>query len=272
MSEGGVLHGEAAALSSCRVSDRALLQSALQQIFRSDEEIMLGPFAVLARFHDEQENGDDGDYIPGNVVISSEQLLFWKDGPIGNFDLRVEAVCIDLHALTRDQESDRDDDNDDNPPSAVYLQISTSGDGHELHDCLVELTLRPLGETDEDIQRISQQLFNAITDLISLHPIDPYELDEAQTDNGGGGGNWFGDGPVMTNGSDVHDGPVMTYGCDVRDDDDLVTAAPHGAATDDERNAMLERLSNLLIVPAVLECDHHSSGQFDDADSDDELI
>ena len=140
---------------------------------------------------------------------------------------------------------------------------------------LFELTLRPISRDAALVHQTSLQLFQAITTLISLHPIDPNsELDAPDPECGG---MWFGgDEPIMmmTGGDENDDDSAHD---DSNDDDDLVIADPRVVvvttgceAAEDERDAMLQRLDNLLIVPPELEYDdQYCSGQFDDADDDD---
>ena len=100
-----VQRGEAAGLSSCRVQHEQ--DAALQQILDLDEEILLGPVSVQASF------GEDTAIVPGSVVITSGQLLFWQEAA-SDHDLRADAVSIDLHAMTST-------DDDDSP--AVYIHL-----------------------------------------------------------------------------------------------------------------------------------------------------
>jgi Regulator of volume decrease after cellular swelling len=276
MSDGTIWHGAGANLSSCRVADTLLRQSALEQSLHDREEtILLGPVPVLAQFkHNNQDDNEDDEpeFIPGSVVITSQQLLFWQDAAEEPFhDLRVDAVCIDLHALT--QTSNVDDGDADSPPTAIYIQMSNGGDDSEQTDGttdLIELTLRPDSEDDPaSLNDSLQRFFQAIATLISLNPIDPNELDEPT-----GAESFMLDGPIMS-ADPFHDDDDVD-----NDDDDLWIAPPSRVfagreATPEERDAMLERLDNLLIVPEELESNEPSyvngNGQFDDADSDTDI-
>jgi Regulator of volume decrease after cellular swelling len=280
MSDGTIWYGECANLSSFRVADASLRQSALEQSLHDREEtILLGPVPVLAQFKlDSQDDkyDDEPEFIPGSVVITSQQLLFWQDAteePL--HDLRVDAVCIDLHALTQSTTTSNVDGDDDpnSPPTAIYIQMSNGGDDSERPDGttdLFELTLRPDSEDDPaSLENSLQRMFQAIATLISLNPIDPNELDEPT-----GAESFMSDGPIMS--AD----PFDDVGDDDNHDDDLWIAPSSYVfsgreATPEERDVMLERLDNLLIVPEELESNEPSysndNGQFDDADSDTDL-
>ena len=334
MSRAGILRGEAAALSSCRVrllpavDDSA---AALEQIL-AEQDLLYGPVAVTALFpasgDPHVDENDNNHRVPGTLVVASKHLLFWADtsstavgAAASDYDLRVDAFSIDLHALTgvdninntQEEEGDNDDGDEEEresggaPPSAVYIQMS-SEDHHEDGDdengndsSLFELTVQPTasqqgdddnntengGQTDKAVERISRQLFEAISKMISLNPIDPNDQDEPPENDGGalfgeGGGPWitgegFSNDGMM--GSGMTPAQLMeweTHNNDDDDDDDLVFAAAASDAppTEDERNAMLERLDNLLIVPPEFEVHDDdgdaSTGQFDDADEDDD--
>jgi hypothetical protein len=106
----------------------------------SDEEYILwGPALVEVDFHDDDDENHRN--LPmGQLVITSQQLIFWMNAvnaditPVSTtntadstsesssflyeYDLRVDATCIDLHALTshhidhhRSNDNDDDDDN-----------------------------------------------------------------------------------------------------------------------------------------------------------------
>jgi hypothetical protein len=239
--EGCVFLGDAAGLSACRVgegsnsSSRELLQAALEQLLDGDREerILCGPLAAQATFIglDNEEEDDrkmEEEEVRGTVLVTSEVLLFWTaDRDTGKrLDLRADAVCIDLHALTQDE-----------PPS-VYIQMTNSS----AEDNPLELTLQPVN------QEACQSLFEAISKLISLHPIDPNE-------NGDGRGMFLGDTDEMV-------WAPPTNGLSADDD------APE--PTEEERDQMLARLDNMLIVPPEFERPDTDEGQFDDAEEEEE--
>jgi Regulator of volume decrease after cellular swelling len=274
MSDDTIWHGACANLSSCRVADASLRQSALEQSLHDREEtILLGPIPVLAQFKHDNQDDNEPEFVPGSAVITSQQLLFWQDAveePL--HDLRVDAVCIDLHALTQSSSmtSNVDDDESDSPPTAIYIQMSNGGDDSERPDGttdLFELTLRPDSEDDPtSLNDTLQRLFQAIATLISLNPVDPNELDEPT-----GAESFMLDGPIISADHFADN--------DDNHEDDLWIAPSYvysgREATPEERDAMLERLDNLLIVPEELESNEelygNGNGQFDDADSDTDI-
>ena len=129
----------------------------------------------------------------------------------------------------------------EDPEPSVYLQIQSQGDDTTSP---IELTLTPLNNGEEDCQK----LFDALCKLISLHPIED-EDDEDNMFSGGMIGGGFGDDPYID------------YG-------EMVWADPTPQESD--REAMLERLDNLLVVPPGLEVqdddvEDNDDGRFDDA-------
>jgi hypothetical protein len=344
-----------------------------------DEEFILwGPARVELDFHyDDEDDGETGmrnDKLQiGQLVITSQQLIFWMDAISGSteastdsiseasflyeYDLRVDATCIDLHALTSSnissssssnnnnnddddelnadvveeysndnkaekfQDADDEDVSDNNKNSddgGVYVQLS-HGDNEddEGDDQFQELTFRIIQPTENHPQQkihTSHTLFAAISKLIAMHPIDPND----DNNNHGDAYNcptmgststptmWFGEGPIMT-----ADGTIQLPTYDINENDiaidketdehyeedgadEFIVAPPrqphNTAATYDndndlddeqqqERNAMLERLDRLLIIPPEYEYPdedneltediHQDSHQFDDADTDD---
>jgi hypothetical protein len=202
---------------------------------------------------DENENENNNDtFIQGEMFITNTQILFVAiERDQSQYDLAIGAACIVLHAMT------------DEPELSIYLQLSSSTSvGEQQQQPPTEVTLTPIHyENDNDCQRI----FDALCKLISLNPIEPDD-----DDDGGGGGNMmdgmFGFGGTGTGGFvDDNDGDG-----DVDDDGFIwapTTASSNktsdGTATmseEEERDAMLERLDNLLVVPPQFE-----DGQFDDA-------
>lgn len=255
-----VLRGSEAGLDllracSMKTSDATVLATALEQHLKSsrEERVLFGPIHVKASLQ-EQAGGEDDNpdsnsvkETRGRLVVTSARILFWstdeKDESATGGDednLAVGAVSIDLHALT---EADA--------PS-VYLQLSDE------HDSMFEWTVQPtqdddVGGKDDDT---CQALFDALSELVSLHPVDPNESDEAN-------GSAFGMG--MFGGG--------TPGEDFIIADPEVEEPPE--STDVERQAMLDRLDDLLVVPPEFEQPIIMAveGQFDDAeDEDDDLL
>jgi hypothetical protein len=256
---GVVLQGDAARLGSLRV--RGERTAAIQQILRTPEEdrLILGPTPTRAQWivaADGNENGTteaNDCMVPGQLVVTNQRLLFWGDDNVEydatKHDLSVDATCIDLHALT------------DNDPVSIYIQIRN--DSKDFPESLLELNLQPIHEPNQT----SHQIFQAVAELISLHPIDPNDDDDYGDEN-----HYYSDHAF----DDEENDDIWCAQKD--DDDDLVFCAPmvnpntttNDEATEDERNAMLERLDNLLIVPPELEQDNE--GQYDDAEEGDDIL
>eukprot|EP00804_Cyclotella_cryptica_P007634 CCRYP_015222-RA/>CCRYP_015222-RA protein AED:0.39 eAED:0.39 QI:0/-1/0/1/-1/1/1/0/262 len=130
---------------------------------------------------------------------------------------------------------------------------------------------------DKDQQsEACQLLFNALTKLASLNPAD-------ESDDGyNGGGGLFNMFSLMAGMGQYSNGGVID-GFDAAENDDLVFRlggsnnfvenddASEGAP-EEERQAMLRRLDDVLIVPPEYEIPTSEDGQFDDAEDYDELL
>ena len=262
----------------------------------------------------EDENDGPAAYssVPGNREDMNTSINN------NDLDLRIRAHRINLHALLAENNDDdamaaNGDGGGTGAPSAVYLQICTSADeawhGQEddnnhaddsgSEEQLFELTLQPVLASsattgtaafrDDSIQQTCQQLFDAISRMVELNPIDP-NTDETGEEDGvfGGGGSWITSEHADLDGATIMAmmGAGLESGDDASDDDDddliccpkVNTSTKPEEVTEDERNAMLERLDNLLIVPPELEIhegdvsDDERKGQFDDADEDDAIL
>eukprot|EP00550_Attheya_septentrionalis_P000756 CAMPEP_0198288262 /NCGR_PEP_ID=MMETSP1449-20131203/6826_1 /TAXON_ID=420275 /ORGANISM="Attheya septentrionalis, Strain CCMP2084" /LENGTH=362 /DNA_ID=CAMNT_0043986375 /DNA_START=46 /DNA_END=1134 /DNA_ORIENTATION=+ len=224
-------------------------------------------------------------------------------------DLSLDSSSITLHALQSsknnniddDDDKDQYDDNDDNDNDEsedekanspklglVYCQL-TSGDDEEQGDLeddsesdisnkngvrttpseVFFTPLHPVTEksnNDNDMndskenttnnQELCQALFEALSKLASLNPVDH------DTFGGGGGGSMFG--MMMGMMGDNNNDELVTAWDEPEDD----SAAAD--ATETEREAMLDRLDHLLVVPPEYELPDSVEGQFDDADDDDD--
>ena len=243
--EGSVRRGPAADLSILRATgkDPASQQVALTQLLDESKEervlleclptlatITVAPNAVEYNDDDkeEEENNEENDdhkQTEGITVITSERLIFWATDEVnGDNDLLVDAVCIDLHAISQD-------------PLSVYLQIQSPKAAATL-----ELFLFPTNEESRALE--CQSLYDTLTQLISLHPIDPNADEEGHPDDD--------DDDIMF----VAAPPPCTTACEA--DSSIEEVA--------EREAMLQRLDQMLVVPPDLE--RHSDD--DDDDDDDE--
>jgi Regulator of volume decrease after cellular swelling len=249
---------QAANLSLVRASFKSSSEfasnAALQQFLDPEERILLGPIHVTRRQQTTVEfepsgNGDARDSCQGRFVITSERLLFWGDESDDN-DAIVPAECIDLHAIASASTDADDEANPDQDAStSLYLQIRSDSECSEPD--LIEWTVVPRVLPPDTHEAAIQPMFDALSELISLHPIDPN--DDMDDDS---------------------------------DEDEMIVAPSYHAdsgvlATLEEREAMLDRLDRLLVVPKELErnddaaeyddgksTEDTAEGQFDDADDD----
>eukprot|EP00980_Cylindrotheca_fusiformis_P013447 scaffold3437_cov113-Cylindrotheca_fusiformis.AAC.14 len=115
------------------------------------------------------------------------------------------------------------------PELSIYLQLQ-EGD-----EDTIEVTITPIDSN------ACQTLFNALCKLVSLHPIDDDDADEND--------QYFGNDELIWAPSSSH----RAFGEDDEDD----------GATDEERQAMLDRLDSILVVKPEFDM---IEGQFDDAE------
>lgn len=119
----------------------------------------------------------------------------------------------------------------------IYIQVQEQADQ-------VEFTVTPITDTTES-SSTCQAMFDALSKLVSLHPI-PLDNDD--------------------------------HGMMMMSDDAIIAPPPRqqeNASTPQERQAMLERLDNLLVVPPeyqVAQSEEQQEGQFEDADEDDAIL
>jgi len=218
--------------------------------------------------------------VEGQVFVTSRRVLFVTMEKSNNdFDLAIDSARISLHAMTSE------------PKCSVYCQLASSSspentisfspqgsehDGGQVSNgCPGEIHFFPPDDmAKEKKQEFCQGLFDSLSRLASLNPV---------SDDGDGGGGMAAMMNMM----------AATYGEDrsnlegVEDDEDEMicridprlmddawgsTAEENilernsGGATIEERNAMLDRLDNVLTVEGAV-------GQFDDADEDgDDLL
>jgi hypothetical protein len=228
--------------------------------------------------------------IAGYTAVTSEQIIFVaRDNANAAHDLAIDAACIDLHAVQQE------------PVISVYLQI-TNPDAVDEEASPLELTLEAVKDDDTDkddsnddgdnldTQSVSQTLFDALSSLVELHPVDPNDdmMDMGGGSGMGGGGQGFG---VMAGmGMGMGEGEWM--GADgIMDDsdvDDLMVVrgaaangsnnsnSNNGGEHNDAHHVMLDRLDNMLEVPddlVVADEDNNAAvveGQFDDAEEDED--
>eukprot|EP00977_Amphora_coffeiformis_P013327 scaffold3471_cov175-Amphora_coffeaeformis.AAC.1 len=167
-------------------------------------------------------------------------------------DWYIPATSITLHALTAG------DEGSSSSSSKVYIQIENPQDDESTP---IEWTVHCVD---------ASTLFAALSKLVSLHPIDPHQ----DTNN-----DMYGDED-----DENFEPEDMIWASDIRSDDEDKDDDDEGAATLEERQAMLDRLDQVLIVPPeyeIVDADEQdgtegqfddAEGQFDDAEEDDEML
>ncbi len=184
-------------------------------------------------------------------------------------------------------------------PSAIVDEVddvsNSNGDNEEMDDdCgssekvgVIEVYFRPAPNDGEDDAKGSQSnkcqvIFDALTKLASLNP----EGESIESFNGGGGGLFSMLSLMAGMGNHINgfDAGMAVDNYDDDDDDDEMVVRLGGSnnivandddsegATDEDRQAMLCRLDDMLVVPPEYEIASSTDGQFDDAEEDDDEI
>ncbi|KAL7514379.1 hypothetical protein ACHAXN_011560 [Cyclotella atomus] len=247
--------------------------------------------------------------VQGDLVVTSIRVLFIASTDTNSDDcndVAIDGRCIALHAL----DSESSDEEQTNSLSHVYCQLSdpacesndvagsTMGFGTSANvmdenasECddeaeeneedmsddngVIELYFKPIicehVADKEQHAEVCQKLFDALTKLASLNPVD---------DSDGGGGGLFNmlsllagmeEGMFGGNAESDDDEMVIRFGGSGNnfvEDDDGSDGAP-----ENERQAMLDRLDNILVVPPEYEIpSEEDEGQFDDAEDDEDLL
>lgn len=242
--------------------------------------------------------------VPGDLIVTSIRVLFIASAETesaGNNDIAIDGRCIALHAVDSEspekedslshvycQLSDPGDENNDagfstamgfGASTNVMDEDESEGDDNEAENNdentsdsgVVELYFKPmLSEYAADKEQhvgACQRLFDALTKLASLNPVD---------DSDCGGGGLFDMFSLM---ADMGEGMMGIYGDSDNDEmvvrlggssNNIVEDDESGGAPEDERQRMLDRLDNMLVVPPEYEIrSDDDEGQFDDADEDD---
>lgn len=238
--------------------------------------------------------------VCGDLLVTSIRVLFIALDSANNndHDIAIDGRCIALHAVDSEP---LDGEKSDNLPH-VYCQLSDPGcesddvgcstafgmgapaniidrdesagnsvedeDDIVENDSVIEVYFKPIiGNHCEDKEQHAtacQKLFSALTRLASLNPMD-------ESDDYGGGGGLFNMLSLMAgmengydDGSDNNDMIIRLGGSNnhfVEDDESE-------GAPENERQAMLNRLDNMLVVPPEYEIPSEEEGQFDDAEDD----
>ena len=252
-----ILRGSVANLAALRGCDMAVRDVFFRERAtggEEDENLLLGPSSSI------QATIKMGrDSIEGEVFVTRTQVLFVaKDQDQAEHDIAIGASCIVLHAMMEEPQMavylQISDENSDNAQQAVMFgNPDDTEEDYGENDNGVEGGSGPLEATIEPVeQEDCQRLFDSLCKLVALHPMQDDEDDEGFM--GGGGGGMFGGG------DDLIFAPAAAAGASTVSSDD-----GSEGATETERDAMLERLDNLLVVRPEFEI---QDGQFDDADAD----
>lgn len=196
----------------------------------------------------------------GYLVLTRQSCLFCAltaASTVAN-DWYIPATSITLHALAEEG-------------AAVYMQMENPEDESDPFEWTVtptSIALNVVEDHNNDAQSTAAAataLYEALSKLVSLNPIDPHEETNFNDDD---------------DDDDNFEPDDMIWASDIVADDDGDGDGDDGAATAEERAAMLERLDQVLIVPPEYEISDESNnvasaaataaeGQFDDAEDED---
>ena len=243
----------------------------------------------------------DMNNVCGDLLVTSIRVLFIASDSTNNnndHDIAIDGRCIALHAI----DTEALDGEMSHQLPHVYCQLSDPGceskdvgcsmafgmgessnimdeniinadDSEENEDTLednsvIEIYFNPIignhCEDEEEHVTICQRLFSALTRLASLNPMDE------SNDYGGGGGlfNMLSMMAGMENEVDDESGNddmVIRLG---GSNNKVVEDDESEGAPENERQALLNRLDNMLVVPPEYEILSEDEGQFDDAEDD----
>ena len=181
----------------------------------------------------------------------------------GNYDFSIDAQCISLHAMMSD------------PEASVYCQLADGCVSYDNNDESeetmgpVEIFFNPVIGEGDDVEnqktQLCQTLFESFSKLINLNPVHD---DEDDGNAFGGLGAMLGMLGNVDDDGDGDENDEMICRIDPSQTgtnwDENKEGGEGGGASNTERNAMLQRLDNMLVVPPECEID----GQFDDAEEE----
>ena len=193
--------------------------------------------------------------VEGQVFVTTKRAFFVAhDKQHASSDFSMNAFCISLHALMSE------------PTHSIYCQLNEEvrGSDDEEGPTSKEVIIEPLCADGEN-QSSCQQIFDSLSKLISLNPME--DDDDGEFGSGGGSGL----SAMLGMMADAYGGG------DEDDDDDMICridtdqmATTNDTNEDEEgasaaaRRKMLEKLDNVLVVPPEYDLD----GQFDDAEEE----
>jgi len=197
--------------------------------------------------------------VKGQAFVTTKRLFFLSSLDIAH-DLAIDSCCITLHAMTCE------------PEIGVYCQLSYSAGFIGNSEETAEIHFFPINDTGKvQVKELCQELFDSLSRLASLNPVHGEENDAGGLAAMMGMMAASGEYPALDGGFDD-----MVCQIDPKQITNLLDDGNTGGATTLERQAMLERLDNVLTVPSEHEATVYNggvSGQFDDADEDqDELL
>jgi len=166
--------------------------------------------------------------VKGHLIITTNRFLFVstdttavrdsQDKHSCDYDLSVDAECIHLHAQSAE-------------PISMYLHV-VEGPSEEEECNPLEVFIVPDDATSQSSQdgkiQVCQDLFAKFSELISLNPISPNDMDQD------GGGGMMGMMAMMAMGQNGSNGNGMTMITadddsqqqDDSDNDDMIVASP----------------------------------------------
>ena len=214
--------------------------------------------------------------IKSQVFITTKRIfIVAHDAKQTQYDIAMNAYCVSLHALMSE------------PSHSLYCQLSDDVEIHgdvenhsngsteeEMAGSSKEITIEP--NEDEAIQatRTCQTLFDSLSKLMNLNPMEEDDGDGFSSGSSGGLAAMLG---LMANAYGEEGDEGIADNDDDDDDDMICRIDPNqvitaesiqreeGGASSEAREQMLQKLDNILTVPPEYVID----GQFDDAEEED---
>jgi len=190
--------------------------------------------------------------VKGQVFVTTKRAFFVAhDKQDASSDFSMNAFCISLHALMSE------------PTHSIYCQLNdeVGGSDNEEGPTSKEVIIEPSCAEGEN-QSSCQKIFDSLSKLISLNPME--DDDDGDFGSGGGGGfaAMLGMMADAYGGGDENDDMICRIDPAQKDTTAANTDADEGGASAAARRKMLEKLDNVLVVPPEYDLD----GQFDDAE------
>ena len=227
-----------------------------QMLIESEEWIIPWSDRMKVSITDNSSSGDPSSITPtattivGALALSTNRLFFCSEKQVldaeEDHDRIIHATAIELHALAEHEDDTVDLPNGQRPGNRyIYLQFIENEESNNGDNATMELSISP--EDPATAEDSCQRIFDALSRMVALHPLENEEEDDDTM--------YYGDDMIVAVDEDASESRTLSP----------------PVSTEEERNAMLERLDAMLEVPPECDMDNHE-GKFDDASDDADLL